>query len=92
MKPCRKVRHATEQAALVARRRVRERTGKVLRAYLCPRCKAWHLGNTRGTRAKNLDRIFDSLPASDRALRADTMLKNPPPIAHHDETGDNPQP
>jgi hypothetical protein len=50
--PCRKVRHATAEAALVHltgverynARRGRTRPGR-LHVYLCPRCAGWHVGH-----------------------------------------------
>lgn len=52
-----KVGHPTREAACAARKR----TGRVLAAYRCGKCKQWHLGNTRNTRMANLNRLFDRI-------------------------------
>lgn len=70
-KMCRKVSYPNQAAAMASKWRHNKRgRGRLLVAYNCPKCKKWHLGNTSGTKAANLDRIFESLPQSDRATQA----------------------
>lgn len=55
---CRKVSYPSEGAALAAKKIVKRKRDILLRAYQCPHCRKWHLGNSNGTRSANLDRAF----------------------------------
>lgn len=59
MKPCKKVGYATIEAANISRGKQLRKKGLNLKTYQCPKCKKWHLGNTRGTKVKNIDKAFD---------------------------------
>lgn len=64
---CAKIRYGDRNRAVRARERMDRKKGVMLRVYRCAACKGWHLGNDRETRLENINRIFDRLPASDRA-------------------------
>ncbi len=68
---CDKVTFRNRNAAVTARERLDRKKGRLLNVYQCPACKKWHLGNTHYTRLENLNRIFDRLPPTDRALQGD---------------------
>lgn len=70
---CSKFRYPNRKSAVAARERLDRKKGRLLQVYECRVCKRWHLGNTAETRVENLNRIFDRLPAGDRAqyLRSD---------------------
>jgi hypothetical protein len=65
---CKKVAYATRNRAVAAQRKIDSKAGKLLHVYHCPACKRWHLGNDHYTRLENINRIFDRLPPSDRAV------------------------
>lgn len=66
--PCAKVAYHSRNAAVAAQRRLDRKKGLLLHVYQCRSCRRWHLGNDRETRLENLNRAFDRLPMSDRAI------------------------
>jgi hypothetical protein len=65
---CKKVTYPTRNAAVAAYRKIDRKKGILLHVYQCGSCKRWHLGNDQYTRLENINRIFDRLPSSDRAI------------------------
>lgn len=80
---CSKVTYRTRNAAVAAQRTIDRKRNILLHVYQCGTCKRWHLGNDRETRLENLNRVFDRLPLSDRALfptlKADSSKEPPSP-------------
>jgi hypothetical protein len=63
-----KVSYRHRGAAVAAQRKIDRKRGVLLHVYECGSCRRWHLGNDRETRLENMNRLFDRLPMSGRAL------------------------